>query len=1126
MKSWQLWLFASTLMICAVQASNALAQISPDGTTSSTAIKGDCATNCSITGGTKAGSNLFHSFREFNVGQGATVLFSAPDTSNIFSRVTGGELSKIFGTLGVSGGNANLFLINPNGILFGAGAKLDLRGSFVATTANGINFGDRGFFSALPESGENLNLLTVNPSAFLVNQIAPSNSPAKITLDSGAFLSVLPQQNIVILEGTGGGIIFNGAVLQAPTGNIELAAVAEPEIIDTDSNFHLTVPPGIAKADIFFSNSAAIDVSGEGAGNIAISGGNVRLDSGAKILANTLGNIDGGSLNFQVDQLNIFNNAVVSAFAGGTGRGANISIEATKAINLTGISFEFLQLSLLNSFNGTLRPDSLLGGIFTGTASTGTAGNIDINTQKLTLDRGGFIITPTLGAGTSGNLTLTASDGMEINGSVLTTSAIFGTTGNTGNITIETGQLIVRNGGFIATSTLGQGSGGNLTIKAADTVEIVDTPIGVILPSGVFTNALFGSGKAGDLIVETQKLFLRDGGQVSSASGGITGQGTIFVGGQGGNLFVNASDSVEVTGESADVFFPSRIFSDTFTASDAGTLTINTGKLTIDGQALISASALDTGKGGDLTVRASESVNITGIGFELFQQQVFDGFFEELSTNDFRGGIFTITASPAQAGDITIETQRLILQDGAAISGTTLALGNGGNLFIRAADFVEVIGSSINSASLGSGKSGEINIDTRKLIVRDSAFLTTATIGTGLGGNLTVNASESIELLRTPTQPLIPTGIFTNTFNQAGKAGDLIVNTQRLNVQGGAFLSTQSGFRTNLGSITIGGQGGDLDVNAWESIEISGISEDASLSSTLTTATLTESDAGDLTIDTNSLIVKDGGQIAVNSVGSGSAGNLNINADSIELQNQGKLNATTPSGQGGNIFLDAGNLLFLRDRGEISTTATGIGNGGNMTINVKYLVALENSEIIANAVRGRGGNINISTQGLFLSTKSQITASSELGIDGVVEISTPEVEPSRSLVRLPESVVNVAGLIAQSCSNNSDMAKGKFVITGRGGLPANPNKTIDNTNILVDLGNPSNSGGERGRGREGAGERGSAGEKNNHLISDSTSVPLIEARGWSIEDNGKVILTAEATDSSIYQSGFNNIACH
>jgi large exoprotein involved in heme utilization and adhesion len=98
------------------------------------------------------------------------------------------------------------------------------------------------------------------------------------------------------------------------------------------------------------------------------------------------------------------------------------------------------------------------------------------------------------------------------------------------------------------------------------------------------------------------------------------------------------------------------------------------------------------------------------------------------------------------------------------------------------------------------------------------------------------------------------------------------------------------------------------------------------------------------------------------------------------------------------------------------------------------------------------------------------------------------------------------------------MAKGKFVITGRGGLPANPNETIDNTNILVDLGNPSNSGSRETRETE------SGRESNNKR--DSSSTPLIEARGWSIEDNGKVILTAEATDSSIYQSGFNNIACH
>ncbi len=116
-----------------------------DGTTA-TQLE-NCPGNCIIRGGLQQGINLFHSFERFNVDVGTTVLFQDSGVNNIFGRVTGGEISQILGTLGISGGNANLFLLNPNGIIFGPNSSLDLNGSFLATTANAIKFGEQGFFN-------------------------------------------------------------------------------------------------------------------------------------------------------------------------------------------------------------------------------------------------------------------------------------------------------------------------------------------------------------------------------------------------------------------------------------------------------------------------------------------------------------------------------------------------------------------------------------------------------------------------------------------------------------------------------------------------------------------------------------------------------------------------------------------------------------------------------------------------------------------------------------------------------------------------------------------------------------------------------------------------------------------
>lgn len=158
----------------AVFGNRAFAQITPDATLGAkrSLINSGVSNGLprdQIEGGAIRGINLFHSFYQFNVGEGQSVYFHNPaGIENIISRVTGGSPSDIRGTLGVSGGTANLFLLNPSGIIFEPNARLDVGGSFVATTANAIQFGTQGFFSSsdrLPPS-----LLTVNPSAFFLTK--------------------------------------------------------------------------------------------------------------------------------------------------------------------------------------------------------------------------------------------------------------------------------------------------------------------------------------------------------------------------------------------------------------------------------------------------------------------------------------------------------------------------------------------------------------------------------------------------------------------------------------------------------------------------------------------------------------------------------------------------------------------------------------------------------------------------------------------------------------------------------------------------------------------------------------------------------------------------------------------
>ena len=173
---------------CTIDYANA--QITPDGTLpNNTSVTQDGKT-FDITGGTQVGGNLFHSFKEFSIRTGDTASFNnIAAIENIFSRVTGKSVSNIDGLIRANG-TANLFLINPNGIIFGPNASLNINGSFVGTTANAVGLANGDIFSTNPVGSIPTKLLNINPSVFFFNQIAAPVT-VKSRRDVGLGLSVL-----------------------------------------------------------------------------------------------------------------------------------------------------------------------------------------------------------------------------------------------------------------------------------------------------------------------------------------------------------------------------------------------------------------------------------------------------------------------------------------------------------------------------------------------------------------------------------------------------------------------------------------------------------------------------------------------------------------------------------------------------------------------------------------------------------------------------------------------------------------------------------------------------------------------------------------------------------------------
>lgn len=240
--------------------------------------------------------------------------------------------------------------------------------------------------------------------------------------------------------------------------------------------------------------------------------------------------------------------------------------------------------------------------------------------------------------------------------------------------------------------------------------------------------------------------------------------------------------------------------------------------------------------------------------------------------------------------------------------------------------------------------------------------------------------------------------------------------------------------------------GGYLTINASEKVQVSRVSADGKLISGILGDARGSGNAGSVRINTNKLVVSDFGRIGVDSTGTGNAGNLEIFVDSVRLNNAGNINAATSSGSGGNIILQARELQGSNNS-SITATAGNNGNGGNITINVGTIALLNNSDITANAFLGRGGNINISTQGLFRSADSDITASSLLGINGIVNVTTPDIKQDNSFKQQASNFINAEQVVANSCLASRNNQSGKFVITGNSGVAETPS----NTNIAYEV---------------------------------------------------------------------------
>ncbi|MBD2505235.1 two-partner secretion domain-containing protein [Anabaena azotica] len=594
-----LFLTTNVLLLFEITTKSANSQIVPDatlGVNSQVTVDGNVTT---ITGGSQAGSNLFHSFGQFSLPTGTQAHFNnSLDIQNILVRVTGLSASNIDGLLQANG-TANLFLINPNGISFGPNASLNIGGSFIASTANSIEFADGTAFDAVPSPTQALLTVaipvglrfTTKPASILVAGDGQGARTGSDLIDTTSGLRVQPNQTLALV---GGDMTLTGATIKTAGGRIELGSVYGEGLVNltpTDKGWVLGYLNIKTFADIQLSDAAVVDASGSGGGDIRVNSRNLSLTGGSQLEASTLGTETGGS----------------------------IEVNATDSLTLVGSPGSDLFL------NTTIAAEVYEG-------ATGTGGSININTGRLLVADEAQISAGTSGIGNSGSIAISARD-VEISGKSVITDSPFGSsiatvvepgaTGAGGDINVSTQRLIIRDGGAVSVSTYSQGNGGNLTIKASDSVVVTGQLPGYgTLSSSRISALTWGSGNAGNINLETGQLSLADGARISVSSEfpsvdiPIENPGT----GNAGNLQISAN-KVDLTsessilaatsgGEGGNIFLTSNnltlsnssINTNALNAGNSGNINIDTGALVLQ-NSQITANAIE-GRGGNIKINA------------------------------------------------------------------------------------------------------------------------------------------------------------------------------------------------------------------------------------------------------------------------------------------------------------------------------------------------------------------------------------------------------------------------------------------------------------------------------------------------------------------------------------------
>jgi len=1004
--------------------------------------------------GRLAGKNLFHSFQAFSLSAGDTANFTTttPGLANVIARVTGGDMSTIHGELILSGasGKPAFFFINPAGITFGAGARLDVPGAFHVSTADSLRFPDGDFHASLARSS---TFSSAAPEAFGFL----GGPPARLTIGPGAGL-VTPAGNALGL--VAGDIVIDNGIAGTYSAPLRIAAVGSAPAsvpldgpmpvlggdfsmvndayvqvshIDERDAGKLTVGAGSVNVNYSAISSIAtasaggmIDITAAGrvavenfgviesraegtgrGGDISVRAGDILITSGSEVTSAVTVGAPGGALTLAASGAMHMDDATVRSYAYGPGTAGTVRLSAgaislAEGTHVYSAAFEGARTGLVEvSTPGQLR---LLGGAGVTSLSTGvaTGTTLRVNAGEIHLSELSSLLAAASGAGARGGNAEIVADGtilLDAGGNILT----YGIDGGIGgSVRVAAGDVTIKGSGQLnGNSHISSGSdddsntAGDLQFDVRNTLSISN--------EGFVTAATFSGANGGDILIRADNVRL-DKGVVNNGTFGGTGNG--------GRIDIEARKGLDLVNNAY-------ISTSSHTLGTAGDIFVRAGSVSLDGESSIDSTAALPGGGG-----------AGNIGMVV----------EGRLTLSERSSIDTSTGSAGDGGTITIAARDILLQNRGAITSLAITPGQSGSagaIDITASGLFELTNEArILTNTRSDGDAGSIRLKAGEMRINGGEVLSEARPGSN--GN-----SGAIDIAVIGALSVTAGHISTNS--HAGSAGTVLLRGRTIALDGadsGIFSASHAGSA---------GKTGIIDIGATESIRIGGFAIVGSQNFS-TSEPGTVFDATGIRMAAPRIVL-DRARVTTESTGKFAAGTISIASSERLDMRESEVKTTANNGDGGAIAIDGGALLVLENTGMTTSVLGSEGNGGNIRI-ATGIMLLKTGFIQANtaASNASGGTVDIDVGALVATGGTVfvggleplayspgvfgynvIQAAAPTGVSGTIAITSPVLDVSGSLRGLNAQLIDTGGLGRDSCQAT---AGSSLTPAGRGGLPA------------------------------------------------------------------------------------------